>query len=143
MIFPDWTFSANTALPDALPLFTEWAADWNTRSFALRNGQPYTVSGTEALKIWVYRALLPQTQRFAFSAYSAAYGNQIDTLFGTIGDSGILENQLRREIHETLSVSPYITAVDNFSFSRQGSRMTVSFTVHTIYEDFEEEVRVR
>lgn len=142
MIFPDWTSSSGPAAAQTLPLFTEWAVDWSVNTFALRNGKPYTVSGTEALKIWVYRALLPQTQRFCFSAYSTAYGNQIDTLLGEGGDSGILENRLRREIRETLTVSPYITAVDGFSFSHQGSRVTVSFTVRTIYEDFDEEVHV-
>ena len=49
---------------------------------------------------------------------------------------GILENLLTKEIQDTLLVSPYIKQVDGFSFTRQGSRLTVSFTVHTVYEDF-------
>lgn len=142
MIFPDWGTSPTQKEAAALPLFTEWAVDWDAGCFALRNGQPYTVTGTDALKIWVYRAVHPESRRFLYSAYSSDYGNQLLALMGEGGDSGILENRMRKEIREALTVSPYIRSVDAFSFSRQGSRMTVSFTVHSIYEDFDEEVLI-
>jgi len=140
MIFPDWGISPPQTGKDDLPLFTEWAVDWTADTFALRNGRPYTVSGSEALKIWVRRALHPESRRFLFSAYSTDYGNQLAELMGEGGDTGILENRLRKEIREALTVSPYITAVDGFSFSREGSRMTAAFTVRTVYDDFDEEV---
>lgn len=142
MIFPDWdTVPAQTEAAE-LPMYTEWAVDWETNGFALRNGKPYLVTGAEALKIWVHCALHPQSVRFAFSAHSTDYGNQIADLMGEGGDSGILENRLRREIRETLLVSPYIKAVDSFSFTRAGSRVAVRFTVRTVYEEFDEEVTV-
>lgn len=142
MIFPDWGEKPVQAQAADLPMYTEWAVDWDAETFALRNGQPYPVTGNEALKIWVRCALHPQSVRFAFSAHSTDYGNRIAELMGEGGDSGILENRLRREIRETLLVSPYIKAVDNFSFAREGSRVTVRFTVRTIYEEFDEEVRL-
>ena len=142
MIFPDWGTTPVQKEAEVLPLYTEWAVDWENACFALRNGAPYLVSGTEALKIWVHCALHPQSVRFAFSAHSADYGNQIAALMGEGGDTGILENRLRREIRETLLVSPYIKAVDGFSFTREGSRVTVRFTVHTVYEAIHEEVTV-
>lgn len=142
MIFPDWGVSPAGSKAAVLPLFTEWAMDWEKNCFALRSGQPYTVTGNEALKIWVRCALHPENRRFLFSAHSADYGNQISELMGEGGDSGILENRLRREIRETLLVSPYITSVDSFSFEQERGRMTVRFTVHTVYEEFDEEVSV-
>ena len=66
MIFPDWGTAPDTAPEEALPLFREWAVDWENGCFALRRGEPYLVSGDEALKIWVTRALRPESQRFRF-----------------------------------------------------------------------------
>lgn len=137
MIFPDWGESSGEATGGSLPLYTEWAMDWDRGAFALRGGSPYLVTGAEALKIWVRLALTPEMRRFAFSAHSADYGNELLGLLGE-NDRGILQSQLRREIRETLTVSPYIGSVDGFSFSFSGSAVEARFTVHTVYEEFED-----
>lgn len=135
MIFPDWAaVSAETEA--ALPLYTEWAVDWEAGAFARRDGKHYTVTGDEALKIWVYRALRPESCRFLYSAYSHDYGNQLAACLSGRTDQGILESLVRREIRDTLLVSPYIRQVDGFSFSRSGGALTVRFAVHTVYEGF-------
>ena len=139
MIFPDWGASPAQKTGD-LPLYTDWAVDWDAGAFALRNGRPYLLSGVEALRNWVRCALHGESVRYRYTAHSAAYGNQLAAMLGEGGDRGILENRLRKEIRDTLLVSPYIRAVDGFVFSREGSRMTVRFAVHTLYETFEEEV---
>jgi len=142
MIFPDWGTAPAGAAAEALPLYTEWAVDWDKGCFALRNGAHYLVTGVEALKTWVRCALHAQSVRYAYSAHSAGYGNQLAEMMGESMDRGLLENRLRREIRETLLVSPYITAVDGFAFTRQGGRVTAAFTVHTLYETFDEEVQL-
>ena len=139
MIFPDWGASPAEDAAE-LPLYTEWAVDWEAGTFALRNGEPYLISGVEALKNWVRCALHGGSVRYLYSAHSADYGNALAALMGESGDRGILENRLRKEIRETLLVSPYITAVDGFAFTRQGGCMRAAFTVHTVYETFDEEV---
>lgn len=137
MIFPDWGSAPTQQTGStALPLYTEWAVDWDSGSFALANGLPFLVSGTEALKIWVACALHPDSSRFSCSAHSPDYGNEFSALVGECMDRGILESQLRRSIREALLISPYITAADGFSFSQKGSLVTVHFTVRTVYEDF-------
>lgn len=137
MIFPDWGEIPATAQKEAvLPLYTEWAVDWETNSFALRGGMPYTVTGIEALKLWVRCALHDQSRRFLYSAHSPDYGNEFAALLGACADQGIWESQLRRAISDALLISPYITAVDGFSFSKDDSRVTAQFTVHTVYDDF-------
>lgn len=136
MIFPDWGIAPTQSGSQALPLYKEWAVDLDNSTFFLRNGQPYLVSGAEALKIWVACALHPDSRRFLYSAHSTDYGNEFAALVGKCMDGGILESQLRRCIREALLVSPYITEVDGFSFSQKGSQVTVYCTVHTIYEDF-------
>ena len=40
MIFPDWGTAPDTAPEEALPLFREWAVDWENGCFALRRGEP-------------------------------------------------------------------------------------------------------
>ena len=139
MIFPDWgEVGAKSAAE--LPIYTDWAVDWEQGTFALRNGQPYLISGVQALKNWVRCALHGESERYRFSAHSAEYGNCLAELMGEGGDRGILENRLKKEIRETLLVSPYITEVDGFAFTRQGAAVTVRFAVHTLYETLEEEV---
>ena len=142
MIFPDWGTNAADSAARELPLYTEWAVDWETGGFALRDGKPYTVTGAEALKTWVRCALHPESRRFLFSAHSADYGNQIADYLSESAGEGILESLLTREIQDTLLVCPYIRQVDGFSFTRQGSRLTVDFTVHTVYEDFSSNTEV-
>ena len=90
MIFPDWGTAPDTAPEAALPLFREWAVDWKNGCFALRRGEPYLVSGDEALKIWAARALRPESQRFRYTAWSADYGNELTLLLGGCVDQGIL-----------------------------------------------------
>ena len=142
MIFPDWGAAPQNSGGADLPLYTEWAVDWEGGTFALRNGEPYTVTGTEALKIWVQAALHGQSVRYACSAHSADYGNCLAALMAEGMDRGLLENRLRKEIRETLLVSPYITEVDGFAFTRTQTGLRAAFTVHTRYDDFNEEVEM-
>lgn len=144
MIFPDWGESPAVRPPaEELPLFTEWATDWDNKSFARKGGRFYTVTGTEALKIWVCRALRKESERFRYTAWSWDYGNELGTLLGGCVDRGILESRVRQYIREALLVLPYIEAVDGFSFRQAGSLMEVWFTVHSVYEDFTTRTEVR
>ena len=144
MIFPDWGETPETVSEEAaLPLFQEWAVDWENQSFALRNGRPYLVSGDEALKIWVTKALRPESERFRYTAWSADYGNELALLLGGCVDQGILESQVRQYVREALLVSPYIREVDGFSFSKKGSKVEVHCTVHTVYEEFTQTTEVQ
>ena len=142
MIFPDWGTAAAQSADSSLPLFTEWAVDWDAGSFDLQNGRFYTVSGIEALKIWVWRALHPESRRFCYTAWSNDYGNELEQLLGGMSDQGILESRLKQYIRDALLVLPYITAVDGFSVSKQGSRVEAAFTVHTIYDEFTQKLEV-
>lgn len=141
MIFPDWGETAATAGETALPLYTEWAVDWEDGSFALRDGEPFLVTGNEALAIWVRCALHADSERFVCSAHSHEYGNELGALMGERMD-GITESRAARYIREALGVSPYITAVDGFTFSRSGSRLTAAFTVTTVYGGWTQETEV-
>lgn len=139
MIFPDWG-TADAAQEAALPLCREWAADVASGRLLLRDGEPYTVAGDEAVKLWVRLALDARCARWRYSAHSADYGNELTALLGRSGDAGIRESLLTRTITETLLVCPYITGVEGFSFAHQADGVTVRFTVKTVYNSFETEV---
>ena len=138
MIFPDWG-TAPAAEDTALPLYREWAVDWARGALALRDGEPYTVEGNEAVKLWVRLALDAKCERWKYSAHSGDYGNELTALLGRSGDRGIRESLLRRTITETLLVCPYITGVEGFSFEHRADGVTVRFTVKTVYNSFETE----
>lgn len=142
MIFPDWGESPQEQTQQPLPLFREWEVDWNTGALALRDGEPYTVSGDRALQIWVHKALLPDSARFFYTAWSFDYGNELSSLMGYAGDRGILESLLRRAIRDALLVCPYIREVDGFAFAHEGSKVTASFYVETLYNGFEQQMEV-
>ena len=142
MIFPDWGETQTEQSGQPLPLFREWAVDWDQNAFALRDGQPYLVSGDRALEIWVRKALHLQAQRFEYTAWSFDYGNELSALLGYAGSRGILESLLRRYIREALLVSPYIREIDGFRFSYEGSRVSAAFYVTTVYNGFHEQTEV-
>lgn len=116
-----------------LPLFKEYAIDWDNETLLLKNGRPYLITGNEALKVWIYKALHPQTQLFKYNAYSDNYGNEFMNLISRFVNTDIKRAELQRIISEALLVNPYILNLSEFKFSQTGSKMTIEFTVQTVY----------
>lgn len=116
-----------------LPLFKEYAVDWDNNTLLLKDGRPYLISGNEALKIWIYKALHPQTQLFKYNAYSDNYGNEFMNLISLFVNTDIKRAELQRIISEALLVNPYILNLSDFVFSQTGSKMTIEFSAQTVY----------
>lgn len=114
-----------------LPVFREYAYDYENNALLLRGGQTYLVEGNEALRIWIFKAL--DTERFRYTAYDSDYGSEIHTLIGGPLDSDVALSELRRFIIEALMVNPYIKELSNFQFTRSGSGVTVEFDCATVY----------
>ncbi len=138
-IFPFYE-KKETKSEDKLETFTEYAFDFNENKFKLQNGKNYLVYGDEALKIWIYKALI--TDRFKFLAYSDAFGSEIHTLIGTVRDNDIVKLELKRFIVEALMVNPYIKELSNFKLKVLEGRKIISFDVKTAYEGFSFESEV-
>lgn len=113
-----------------LPMFREYAYDYEKNRLLLRDGQTYLVEGNEALRIWIFKALV--TARFRYIAYDSDYGSEIDTLIGRVNSSVILP-ELKRFIIEALMVNPYIEELSNFKFEQSGSGVRVEFDCTTVY----------
>lgn len=58
-----------------LPMFREYAYDFENNRLLLRDGNIYLVEGNEALRIWIFKAL--STERFRYTAYDSAFGSEI------------------------------------------------------------------
>lgn len=133
-IFPFINLDAQTTpRADELPLFKEYAYDFQHNCLALRNGKTYFVSGNEALKIWIYKALM--TVRYRYVAHTTAYGGEVYSLIGAVLSSDILTSELRRFIIEALMVNPYIVELSNFKFDKVKDGVTAEFNCKTIYGD--------
>ena len=139
-IFPELSV-AKISDEKRLPMYREWAFDFEREEFKIKHGKYYLVEGNEALKIWIYKAL--KTERFIFNAYSNKYGNEVSILIGTVEDEDILFSEISRYIQESLLVNPYIVDVGDFNFLHSKSHeIKVKFIVSTIYGKIEEEMRV-
>jgi len=115
----------------ALPLFRELAPDGQGGWMRGADGQPLLLSGAEALRVWIRKALHPQSERFARCAYSASYGNELAALSGAPGAES--RGRLAAMIRGALLVNPYITGAGDFTFTQEGVLLRVSFRVDTVY----------
>lgn len=116
----------------ALPRLVEVAVDFNTgQPLMEENGEFRFVSGLEAVRVWVWRALQADNVRFAYSAHTGSYGNQLNLLTGRSLPEA--ESRLAGLVREALLVCPYIKGVERFTFTREEARLTAAFTVRTVY----------
>lgn len=131
---PD-NFTETTAetVTNDLPVFAEWAFDFDKKELLLKNGKPYLVYKNEALKIWIWKALNPHAERYNYNAYTFAYGNEFNTLLARFTESEVKRSELKRIIKDALLVNPYIKECTNFKFEQTGSKTRIEFDCLTIY----------
>lgn len=124
--------SAATETADDLPLFKEYAWDFETDKFRYDgNGNHILLTGNDALEVWIYKAL--KTERFSYLAYSWGYGIELKPFIGKV--MGVKErySELRRVIVECLMVNPYIKSIDSVTFAQDGPTVTCNITLTSIY----------
>lgn len=115
----------------ALPLAQEVAWDYENDVPIYRRGEPVTVTGKEAVKVWIWNAIL--TERYRYEIYSWAYGSEFHSLIGQAYTPNLKTAEAPRFLKECLLVNPYITAVNNITVEFAGSRLTVTGTAMTVY----------
>ena len=102
-IFPfiDTSLYEETAQEEELEELCEYAFDFE-KNCLLKNeaGQNYYVYGNEALKIWIYKALM--TPRYRHLAYTEDFGNEMFDLVAQSIDKDVLALELKRYITEAL-----------------------------------------
>lgn len=119
-----------------LPLLQEYAYDFKTNQFKLRDGKHYLVEGNEALKIWIYKAL--RTKRGRYIAYSGAFGSDVDELVGSNLGTDALKMEVERYVIECLMVCPYIESIERIDVELDEDRLIIGVAVKSVYGDIVE-----
>ena len=136
MDFEELFLSQNTE-KEELPLFTEYAIDLDTLE-PLKNGDRLVeLTGNEALKVWIFKAL--KTKRNFYEIHSDSYGNDLDVHIGTVYQESIKNALIISEIKDCLLVNPYILNCYNFelNYNNDNNNLKVSFNVSTVYGESE------
>ena len=136
MDFEELFLSQNTE-KEELPIFTEYAIDFDTLE-PLKNGNNLIeLSGKEALKVWIFKAL--KTKRNFYVIHSDSYGNELDVHIGTVYQESIKNALIISEIKDCLLVNPYIWDCFNFelNYNNDDNNLKVSFNVSTVYGESE------
>ena len=114
-----------------LPLCTEIKWDFRADKPVFKNGSPVKVTGSEAVKVWIWNAL--KTVRKRYKIYTRNYGSDIEELIGQPYSENVKLMEARRYIEDCLLINPYIRAVRDTEVSFAGDRLTVSFSADTVY----------
>ena len=94
-------------------------------------GRHKIVTRNEAIKIWVYKALL--TERYRYRAYFDDYGAELEHFIGTVPNDDKQAGEVYRYIEEALLVNPYILEVENVSVEQAGKAITLNIALATVY----------
>ena len=92
------------------PMYREIAWDFEKNIPILENGDFKLIEGNEAIKVWVYKALL--TPRYNYSIYSWDYGSELMDLIGKAYTPQLTKSEAKRYIEEALKINPYILEVN-------------------------------
>ena len=97
------------------------------------------VDGLEAVRQAVY--LILSVERRQYPIYSWNYGTELWDLFGQ--PLSFVKPELERRVKDALSQDTRITGADGFVFEGGRKALRCTFTVRTIFGDFEGEANVR
>lgn len=89
------------------------------------------ITGVDAIIQWIKIVL--STDRYFFPQYSWNHGSDLHTLIGQNYDEEYVQTEVKRMLNEALLVDESITGIDNLEFEMKDSKLTISFTVNTIY----------
>ncbi len=111
----------------------EWAYDFEKNQFVMKHGTPLIVTGKEALKIYIVKAL--KTVRYRYPIYSWDYGCEIEDILGKTFSKEVIESEIKRMIIDALIYDDRIEEVGGFEVELDDEQLRVSFRVKTVFDD--------
>ena len=120
---------------NSFPLYKEVAWDFEKDIPILENGDFKIVEGNNAIKVWVYKALL--TPRYNYSIYSWDYGSELMDLVGKAYTTSLTKEEAKRYIKEALLINPYILEVTVVDTSFNNGLLSADIKLLTIYGESE------
>lgn len=107
----------------------EYAWDFEKNDFKLKDGKFQIVEGTEALKIWIWKAL--KTSKFIYPIYSDDYGQEFEGLVGKGISKSLAESEAKRLTLECLEENEHILSISNFKADKSNDILKITFTAIT------------
>ena len=134
-LFPFVTYEENVVKENTFPLYREVAWDFEKDIPILENGSFKIVEGNEAIKVWIYKAIL--AQRYEHSIYSWDYGSELMDLIGKPYTPELTKSEAKRYIKEALLINPYILEVNVLDIDFKNCLLSADIKVLTIYGESE------
>ena len=134
-LFPFISNVDEVKLDNSFPLYREVAWDFKKDIPILQNGDFKIVEGNEAIKVWVYKALL--VPRYQYSIYSWDYGSELLSLIGKAYTPQLTKAEAKRYIEEALKINPYILDVNVVDTDFKDSVLSANVKITTIYGESE------
>ena len=113
------------------PMYYECAWDFVTDQAIFEDGNPKIVSGNDAIRVWVYKAI--KTTRYQYEIYTWDYGCEIESLIGKGFRVSFIESEAKRYIEEAIIVNPYIRNINKIDVTFEGDTLRASVYLETIY----------
>ena len=120
---------------NTFPLYKEVAWDFEKDTPVIQSGDFKIVEGNNAIKVWVYKALL--TPRYNYSIYSWDYGSELMDLIGKAYTPSLTKEEAKRYIKEALLINPYILEVTVIDTSFSNGILSADIKIVTIYGESE------
>lgn len=134
-LFPFISNTDEVKVDNTFPLYKEIAWDFKRNIPILENRDFKIVEGNEAIKVWVYKALL--TPRYNYSIYSWDYGSELLDLIGKAYTPSLTKSEAKRYIEEALLINPYISEVNVLDTDFKDGILSANVKIVTIYGESE------
>ena len=130
-LFPFVTYKEDIVKNNSFPLYREIAWDFKRNIPIIENGDFKIVEGNNAIKVWVYKALL--VPRYNYSIYSWNYGSELMDLIGKAYTPQLTKSEAKRYIEEALKINPYILDVNVIDTDFKDCIFSANVKITTIY----------
>jgi hypothetical protein len=134
-LFPFISGTDEVKVDNSFPMYKEIAWDFKKDAPILENGDFKIIEGNNAIKVWIYKALL--TPRYSYSIYSWNYGSELMDLIGKAYTPSLINEEAKRYIKEALLINPYILEVDVIDTDFKDSMLSANIKITTIYGESE------
>ena len=134
-LFPFISNTDDVKVDNNFPLYREVAWDFKNNIPILENGDFKIVEGNNAIKVWVYKAIL--TPRYNYSIYTWDYGSELLDLIGKAYTPSLTKEEAKRLIKEALEINPYILEVEITDIIFKDSLLSADIKIVTIYGESE------
>ncbi|MFD2614503.1 DUF2634 domain-containing protein [Paenibacillus gansuensis] len=125
-----------TTASNTVHMIYDW--DFEKNDFKLKDGKLVELTGLDYIKIWIQKALRTKKDEGIYAG--TGYGSEHHSMIGLNLHPDLSRSEYERMIQEALLQNDAIIAVENFTFTQEGSRMTAEFFVSSIYGESKEEV---